>query len=198
MHELLLRPGLQLAVEVIPEERGKFGVDSAAFRVLGASWLGDCAEAGTIVSIDLLGIPVEAGDELRLELDDEFEIDEPDDDGGDEDDNDDDDGDDDDDDDDEGDDGDDDDSWDLRLEAPQFMFTVHAIDPAGNPVTLVAALTIEDFAGAELDVDEVEPGTERGRGIPLPGAVAESADHVADLLDDGFSNPPGIPSVLAP
>ncbi|NIS29974.1 MAG: hypothetical protein GWN07_07120, partial [Actinobacteria bacterium] len=84
----------------------------------------------------------------------------------------------------------------LRLEAPEFVFEAR-VDCGATAATAAAALLIEDFAGAELDVDEVVPGTERGRGVPKTADDQEEfEDHVEDLLEKGFVNPPGLPSAL--
>ena len=64
-------------------------------------------------------------------------------------------------------------------------------------MSIQAAILVEDFAGAALELDKVVPGTENRRGVPVDAEAAEEfAEHLADLLEDGFVNPLGLPSAI--
>jgi len=159
-------PEVTFQVEVVQEFRGQFGDDDAVFRFLGVQVTDDTDPNPTVGDVTLNGEVLQAGDLLRLELDDEFEVEE-------------------------------DDEFALRMEAPEFIFSVTASDASGNSVTVQTAILVEDFAGADLDVDEVVSGTENQRGTPVDDdSQEEFDDNVQDLLDDGFVNPSGIPSAI--
>ena len=156
---------VKLQAEVIPDDRGSFGIDDASFRFLGVE-IDDPCGSMAVVEMTLNGIAVHANDLLRLKLDDEVEVES-------------------------------DSDWDLRMESPQFIFVAILEDSSGNVSVYEAALLLADFAGADLDVDEVVPGTETQRGTPIDGdAQEEFEDGIEDLLDDGFSDPAGLPSIL--
>ena len=119
-----------------------------------------------MIEVTLNGYVVEANDELRLKLDEEIELKSSSD-------------------------------WDLRLDAPEFVFSAIVEDADGVQTTYEAALLIADFAGADLDEDEVVAGTERQRGTPVDDdALEEFLDGIEDLLEDGFMDPVGLPSIL--
>ncbi|MFQ5657465.1 MAG: FG-GAP-like repeat-containing protein, partial [Candidatus Methylomirabilales bacterium] len=158
-------PEVTFQVDVVPEFRGNFGVDDAAFRFVGAQVTDACDPNPTIGAVTLNGEVVQPGDVLRLKLRDRQRSKRE------------------------------DDKFALRMEAPEFVFSVAAGDASGNMATYRAAIQIEDFAGAELDEDEVVPGTETERGTPIDADAAEEfAKHVEDILEDGYVNPEGLPS----
>jgi len=161
-------PMLRHLVEVVPEYRGKFGRDDAVFRSLGVQVIDQCDQNPLAGAVAMNGSGVQPGDLLRLKLNKEARIKES------------------------------DGEFTMRMEAPQFIFSATAVDSSGNETTFEAAIHLEDLAGSELEVDEVVPGTERRRGVPISGdAQEEFEEHVKDLVEDGFLNPPGLSSSLA-
>ena len=87
--------------------------------------------------------------------------------------------------------------FDLRLRAPWFVLATGPVtDASGNSATGQAAITIELFADAELEVEELVPGSgEPGHSVPADHEAAEEfAEHLEKLGKKGYSNPPGIPS----
>ena len=78
-----------------------------------------------------------------------------------------------------------------------FIFSATVPDVLGIERTIQAAILLEDFAGAALALDEVVPGTESQRGVPVDAEAAEEfAEHLEDLLEDGFVDPPGLSSAV--
>ncbi len=163
----------RVRVEVLPQERGKHGVKTAVFRFLGVEVTNPCNPILSVGPVSLNGEGVQVGDFLWLKLEEEkskekeARVKES------------------------------DGVFRLRMKAPQFIFSAMAEDASGNVVSIQAAILLEDFAGAELALNEVVPGTENQRGVPVDAEAAEEfAELLADLLEQGFVNPPGLPSAI--